>query len=245
MGLFGYTSVTSSDFHLTENSRGWWTLSGMGGFVDSLYRTATPGQAQWWATQRLHHEQVRVVRWEPDTTKDTTKYVAVVAPWRGQWEVTQWIDQQGRTYNKRGPDGCWISSDGRVFPDLDRLHEQTDALIPNRVSSLAAMLAELDIYRAVAGYVTGAEDCITGDCGGPDPEHSCDIRHQIASAEDTVRLHHVRAVIAELVEAAQPTTPSGPDGAANVVIRGTTTLPVLTGPDEAGVYRTPPTTTEE
>lgn len=179
--------------------------------------------AQAWATRTLYGRMVRTVGWDPlpDIADCQRGYRARTAPWRGSWQVSRYRGASGAVW-RVVDGGAWL---GRM-PAVDRaprrvastarLEALDGPLVPLEVYGLAALIAELGVYRAVAGYANGAEECMEASCSDyvtedgqdqPYPpgrdEYCSHVEHQIATSGETFALHRVRGALDALAGEAQ------------------------------------------
>jgi hypothetical protein len=158
----------------------------------------TESTAQTWATRTLYGRQVRTVGWDRLTPDgEPPVYRARTGPWRDSWQVTEYRGQTGTWRALDG--GAWHGPGCRRVRDLGEAVRIDGPLTPVKVLNLPGVIAELDIYRAVAGYQTGPEECFEQACddydedadGPPPAEHCSHVEHHIATSGEAFRLTRV------------------------------------------------------
>ena len=143
------------------------------------------------------------------------------------WEVTAWRDPYGGIW-RLGRDGVVIDPDGRVYrggiseapikaliegpaddlpPHLHPFHP----LVPCEVTSMVAVLREVEALRRTAEYVVGPGMCNDRDCpdledevGQPTGLPYCShMERKIATAEESRRLAAVERILNRLQSTAE------------------------------------------
>lgn len=161
--------------------------------------------AQTWATREMYRHAVHTVGWEPQTNGEWGFYRAITAP-RGGWEVTAYLDRNGLPW-QANPDGTLTGPGGTQVSSRAALETVVGPLTPMSVTSIAALVAEVRIFRAVAEYHHGQRECharecdhMVGDDGNEIPGlDACpllDVR--IATADDAVGMERVRDALTTL-----------------------------------------------
>lgn len=151
--------------------------------------------AHWWAIDKMREHATRVVMWQVHAEPGV--YVAYTAPLRS-WDITVGTDRAGHHWVRRA-DG-WACTDGIRRRSLAQMRTCGGFARVTGVSSLTALVDEVLVYRATAGYLEGPEDCLERECAsylGPDDEDDptveyCEhVEHRIATAAQVYALARV------------------------------------------------------
>ena len=138
------------------------------------------------------------------------------------WEVTAWRDPYGGNW-RLGRDGVVIDPDGRVYrggtskapikaliegpaDDLPPHLRPFHPLVPCEVTSMVAVLREVEALRRTAEYIVGPEMCNERDCpdlededGQPTGLPYCShMERKVATAEESERLAAVERILNRL-----------------------------------------------
>lgn len=206
-------------FRLVYSADGWRLLESIpadgwvGVFTTDTRPPAGPvaATARAWAAKVLRHRQVRVVSWYPTTAGVDNDFTATTAPWYGRWQVT--VYQGGGTVYRRTIDDGWARADGERFSSVAdiRAGDNVD-LVPVEVSSVPAVLAELGVWRAVAGAWQAGAECLDRACDdyqggvlvtpGMTEDGCTHLEPVIAATSDMVAVRRVTDALDALTEAA-------------------------------------------
>lgn len=158
------------------------------------------GAAQSWAIWTLYGHEVRAVGWEHIPG---VGHVAITAPAAGAWDVTLYRGR-GNAHWRAGSNGTWMGPGDARYRSLNELEQAQGPLTPLQVHNLPALVAELAVFRAVAGYLEGPDMCvgeyecveyIEAEQRGERLERCSHVTARIARAEDTLALHRVQQVL--------------------------------------------------
>ncbi len=204
---------------------GEWVLRhGTGDTAEVLHRWHEPmvhAEVVHRATRVLHQHLVRVVDWKPGRHRD--EIVAVIGSTFDAWQVTTYSGRGGTLW-RRSTDGSFIGIGGSCYGNVEALARSQGPLVPVEVHNLPALVAELDIYRQVAGYLQAPEECLDLQCGeyftddGDNPsgiERCSHIQTGIATVAESAAFARVVALV-ERLEADIPAT----DVAARNILSG-------------------------
>lgn len=174
------------------------TVGDPDGFVTSFTRVPSGEvrEAQRQATQELYGRRVRVVSWEQ--IGRTGSYLAITGEPHGAWQVLTYRGSGGLMWYRR-PDDSWIGVNGSGYRNVESLDRMQGPLEPVEVHNLPALIAELEIYRRIAGYELGLEECFEGSCddyvddrGDPvDIDRCSHVQACIATADEVRTLHRI------------------------------------------------------
>jgi hypothetical protein len=144
---------------------------------------------------------VRVVRWYH---AGPAVYTPILGnPARGAWTVLELRSEDGLRFSARA-DGTWLGPIGigagkapTGWPDRDSIEAAHGQLTPHLVHNLAALVAEVEMFRAVTVYYFGDMSCIEeGQCQYADEEDDGEV-----GAEPVFPCAHVAERIATWQEA--------------------------------------------